>query len=44
LEVKPWEANSRAAAQANPIRPRYANGSGQSARPDEAWHRWWSNG
>src|SRR5271157_4602060 len=34
--VETGEANLRAVAQANPIRPRYANGGGQSARDDEA--------
>ena len=40
LVTKPCEANSRAAAKANPIRPRYPNGSGQSVEADEACHRW----
>ena len=41
--VETGEANLRAVAQANPIRPRDANGGGQSAKDDEACNRWGSN-
>jgi len=34
--VETGEANLRAVTQVNPIRPRDANGGGQSAKDDEA--------
>ena len=43
-DMKPCKANSRAAAQANLIQPRYLSESGQSVEADEACHRWSSNG
>jgi len=43
LLVETGEANLRAVAQANPIRPRYTFEGGQSAGVDEACHRQGSN-
>ena len=37
------DANLRAVAQANPIRPRETSGGGQSAKDDEACNRRGSN-
>ena len=37
--VETGEANLRAVAPANPIRPRYANGGGQPANDEEACNR-----